>query len=628
MNTAETFAYFPVSALVRSPHNMRQPPLTKKAKAQRKRDIESLAASIMAQGVLQTLVVHPMMGDETKWGVAAGDTRRESVELLIKRKKWPAERPLYCKVVSEVEAVNASLSENIQRTPTHPADEYDAFAKLRAANHSVEQIAAQYGISTQLVERRLALADVSPRFMQMYRKEEIELDVMMAFTLTTDHLWQEEIWNKLPKHYRHASAIRAALTKEELPATHKIAKFITIRAYEDAGGVVRRDLFAEDESGHFLADRALVFQLAQAKLDAAAEEVRAEGFAWVIAVPELQHSQRNEYETVPMMKRKPTKKEQKQINSLNAEITKLDKQLQAIEEAEDFDDEKFDTVNEQRDTLDQQLDALNETLEEPNPAFASVLGAVLHVNHRGELEVERSLVKKSDRAKLAKIKAENPADAEASEGATDLDKVPGFSERLNRTLSGHVNAALQVSLLQQPRLALATLAYSMAGDVLYRSHVTPVAHVTTRTQRLTDFIPEDAAALKEYNVQVEQLRTQLPEVLTLDWLCGQSESLLLSIITASVAASVYVVTASTALNDNALTLAKHAQLDMRQWWVATPDTVFNHVPKTVLAQIVTELGRDEVADPILKSKKTDSVVIAQSACEAMGGWWPSVMKFE
>lgn len=632
MNTVadSTIIHLPISALIRSPHNMRQAPLAKDAKTQRKRDVEAMAASILSQGILQNLVVHPVADDDSLKAVSAGWTRCEAVQLLVKKKKWPEERLLPCKLIGEADAINASLSENIQRSPAHPADEFEAFSKLRAGGLTVEQIALQYGTSAQLVMRRLALADVSPRFMTMFRKGEIKLEEMMAFTLTTDHLWQEKVWDSLPKHYRNAYQIRAELTKEELPASHKLVRFVTVETYEKAGGVIRRDLFANDDGECFLADRALLLGLANQKLEAAAEEVRAEGFAWVIAQPELSHSDRGEYETVPMLSREPTKKEQKQLDSLTNKIQKIDAKLAEFADSdEDDSDNGFRNLETERDGFEDQLARLYESLEEPNPAFASVLGAIVHVSHSGEIAVERSLVKKSDRLKLAKINAENSTALETLDGEP-VETTPntGFSERLNRTLTAHVNAALQVSLLQQPHLAFAALAYSMVKDVFGRFDISSVAHIHTTTNKLTDFIPEQTPALVSYSDHIQQLSAQLPEEVTLDWLCNQSTDFLLAIITAGIAGSVYVVRGSNALDDEARTLARHAQLDMRKWWQANPDSVFNHVPKQTLANIATRLGHPGAATAILKAKKTEAVALTQAKCDTKDGWLPDVMMFE
>lgn len=68
---------FTLADLALSPLNARK---TRTAEA-----VETMAASIKAQGVLQPLVVHPIDGN--KMGVAIGGTRLAALQLLLKRKE-------------------------------------------------------------------------------------------------------------------------------------------------------------------------------------------------------------------------------------------------------------------------------------------------------------------------------------------------------------------------------------------------------------------------------------------------------------------------------------------------------------------------------------------------------------
>jgi len=64
-----------------------------------------------------------------------------------------------------------------------------------------------------------------------------------------------------------------------------IVQFVGLDVYENTGGGIRRDLFADDDTGVYLADAALLESLAQDKLDGIAETVRAEGWSWVDVPP-------------------------------------------------------------------------------------------------------------------------------------------------------------------------------------------------------------------------------------------------------------------------------------------------------------------------------------------------------
>ena len=61
-----------------------------------------------------------------------------------------------------------------------------------------------------------------------------------------------------------------------------------------AGGAVRRDLF-DQEGGGYLLDEALLDRLVIAKLEAAAESVRSEGWRWVEILPEIDYSATSQF---------------------------------------------------------------------------------------------------------------------------------------------------------------------------------------------------------------------------------------------------------------------------------------------------------------------------------------------
>ncbi|TDY15787.1 ParB-like nuclease family protein [Paraburkholderia sp. BL6665CI2N2] len=147
--------YVPYGLLCRSPSNVRRKAPT---------GIEELAITIEAKGLMQNLVVHAIKGSRAKkpkLGVCAGQRRLAALDLLFAQGKIASDHPVPVKVVSEAEAVAASLLEN-QHETMHPADQCEAFRMLAEEGRSVEYIAALFRISHLMVRRRLKLANVSP----------------------------------------------------------------------------------------------------------------------------------------------------------------------------------------------------------------------------------------------------------------------------------------------------------------------------------------------------------------------------------------------------------------------------------------------------------------------------------
>src|SRR5271156_3974039 len=221
--SAMTIQDIPLNQLEHSPLNAR--------KARNKDRVEQFAASIEAHGILENLTVHP--SDKGKFGVVIGGTRLDALNLLLKRKKITTDYPVPCQVrpADDPALREISLAENIVRESMHPADEFDAFKKLADDGQGPETIAARFGTSPTMVRQRLKLDVVSPRLIAAFRKGEMTLDQLMAFTLTDEHRKQEKIWKELPewnKRRGEAEPIRAALTEEHVTANSRVAKFVGI----------------------------------------------------------------------------------------------------------------------------------------------------------------------------------------------------------------------------------------------------------------------------------------------------------------------------------------------------------------------------------------------------------------
>ena len=132
----------------------------------------------------------------------------------------------------------------------HPADQFEAFAALVAEGRSIEDIAADFSVTPLVVQRRLKLANVSPRLLADYRAEAVSLDQLMALAITDDHAAQESAFYDAPTWQRSPHNLRDRLTEREIDAyRHPLVRFVGLDTYEREGGGIRRDLFAEGDKG-------------------------------------------------------------------------------------------------------------------------------------------------------------------------------------------------------------------------------------------------------------------------------------------------------------------------------------------------------------------------------------------
>jgi ParB family transcriptional regulator, chromosome partitioning protein len=253
--------------------------------------IEELAEDITRRSLLQSLSVRPVLdGDGQETGmfeVPAGGRQFRALELLVKQKRMNKTQPVPCVVRTNGLAEEDSLAENVQRVALHPLDQFRAFQTLREKGLSEEEIAARFFVSPAAVKQRLKLAAVSETLLDVYAEDDMTLEQLMAFTVTNDHVRQEQVWKQLARsHIREPYYIRRQLTEGAVRAADKRAQFVGVANYEAAGGAVMRDLFDHDDGG-WLQDPALLDRLVIDKLQAKAEALRVEGWKWIAVAPDF-----------------------------------------------------------------------------------------------------------------------------------------------------------------------------------------------------------------------------------------------------------------------------------------------------------------------------------------------------
>ena len=207
----------------------------------RKADIDTLAASISAHGLLQNLTVSPTETD--KFEVVAGGRRHAALKSLAKSGAIARDFAVPCQIIESGGASEVSLAENVQRVAMDAMDEVDAFSALADAGQSVDDIVRRFGINARHVEQRLALAALSPKIKAAYRRGDVTLDAARAFCLVDDHSKQEAVFKSLSKPVTHSGSVRSQLMQGRMRHTDRLARFVGLEAYEAAGGTLKRASF-------------------------------------------------------------------------------------------------------------------------------------------------------------------------------------------------------------------------------------------------------------------------------------------------------------------------------------------------------------------------------------------------
>lgn len=599
--------------------------------------IPELAASIRRVGLLQNLIVIAS-ADGEHYEVVAGGRRLAALKLLAKKHRIAKDWDVPCLQVADGTARTASLTENIQRVSMHPADQFEAFAALVAEGRPIEDIAADFSVTPLVVQRRLKLANVSPRLMEDYRADAVTLDQLMALAITDDHAAQEAAFYDAPQWQRNPHNLRERLTEREIDAyRHPLVRFVGLDTYEAAGGGVRRDLFAEGDAGVYLNDAALLERLAQDKLSGIASDVKAEGWAWVDAAPAATYADLQAFQRAPKERRTPNKREAQRIERLQEKMQAIGAAVDAAMDADDED--KAEALQVEGEQLGEQLQALEDGLQDYSPTARAAAGAIVTIDRNGEAVIHRGLLREAEAKALRTLErlrqglgGEDAEDDDEGDAA-DETQAPVMSDRLAQRLSAHRTAALQIEVARHPQVALAALVHGTVQTVLQGSHYghdLPLGvslKVQDRLEGMAPDIPDSptTVALRELQqVAGEALPEDSAELFAA--LLAKSQDELVRLLAVCVASTVDVVTHRATPHQPGEELAQAVGLDMGAWWQPTAEGYFRHVPKATVLQAVGEYAPEHVTR-LAKLKKADIASEAERLASGTG-WMPAIFKAE
>lgn len=593
--------------------------------------IPELASSIARVGLLQNLTV-TTSSDGEHYEVVAGKRRLAALKLLAKRHKIDKAHDVPCLLVPDASARTVSLTENVQREAMHPGEQFEAFAALVAEGRPIEDIAADFGVTPLVVQRRLKLANVSPRLLADYRADTVTLDQLMALAITDDHSAQEAAFYDAPAWQRNPQALRERLTEREIDATRDaLVRFVGIEAYEAAGGGVRRDLFSDDSRGVFLTDAALLESLARDKLAATTETARLEGWAWVETVPRITSAELHGFQRARRDRRTPDKTEAKRIAKLQARQQAIDDKLNA-DEAEEMSEEETSALYEENDQIDAEIEAIEQTLLVFALETLAMAGVIVTVDHVGEIAIHRGLLRETDAKALRtqEVKEKQNGVGGGAEGEAQPPTLPRISEKLARRLSAHRTAALQAEVARHPQVALVVVVHRLALRVVVNGYGSgdSVINISASPQDGLDAYAPDVAqspaavCMREARQAWAERLPEDPSALFAAML-GLPQEELLSLLAVCVAATVGAVTP----RDDALPAAALAQavgLDMHAWWTPTAEGYFAHVSKAKTIEAV-QMFAPEQAARLLKLKKNE--LASEAGRLAAGtGWLPVMLR--
>lgn len=606
--------YIPLNQLIASPRNVRR--------KDRKADIDALAASIAAQGLLQNLCV--VAADDGKYEVDAGGRRLSALKQLAKAGLIPRNHPVRCQVIAMEQGREASLTENIHRVAMDAMDEVDAYALLVSGGLTADAVAQRFGVTRRHVDQRLALAGLSPRIKSAWKKGDVSLEAARAFCLVPDHAQQDAVFKSLGKPVTHAGSVRARMTDGRIRASDPTALFVGLDAYQAAGGRVLQDLFDEDMI--FLEDPALLTQLADTRLQQAYAPWLALGWSWVDHHIGSTHADGLSHIRLYAGWRNPTAEEQAELDRLAAEIAALDAQL---EDSSTDDDERWS----RKDDLEAAYETIRQAARCWSPDAMQVSGVLLTLDHRGQLRATEGVVRSSDQKLAAaflkgvqtRTQDSGPATSDAY-GQSSRERLP---KSLAKELSTLRTRIIRRGVSENADVALAVCVASLARRSLLGAEMPGVgisAHLWNEG---------DEPSLQASR---EALAQSLPRDVhgALTWALDQSRERLMEVLGILVASTITLSHENVSSADGerqavADLLAQHLDIDMAKHW--TPDLAFwLQLSKAQLLKVLEDTidpdtppaKRDAVLKTAAKDRK-DVLAAKVAALHTSSGYLPEIL---
>lgn len=549
--------------------------------------LDELAASIAAHGLMNPLTVR--MAVKGRFEVVAGQRRLLALRKLAKAGAWPKNTPVPCTVIeAEQDAGELSLAENVVRVAMHPADQFEAWRGLIERGATPAEVGDRFGVTEATVRKRMALGRVSPRLLSLYRDGALTLEALQAFTVSDDHGRQDAVWDGLNGWQKtDPRSIRDALTASEIPTRDKRVRFVGLDAYEAAGGIVRRDLFAEDGGGT-CQDEALIERLVREKLDDIAAEVKAEGWAWTEALPSFGWQE-----------------------------------LQAFGQAEPDHDEESD---------DEPEGDGGEAVPVWPDAAKAMAGAVIYLGYDGTAQIERGLIRSDDLPDEADGGESGDEDAlpDGDAGEADEPKASALPVSLVEELTAQRTAALRAELAQSPATALALVVFTLAAPLFCRGHG-GVLDLRMASRRLPLAGQGEVRAVADLDTAREGMADRLPgdEAALWDWCLTASQSDLLDVLAVVAAHGLDAVVTKVNANPRGVkqgeALGKALTLDMAQWYRPTASGYFGRVTKAVILSDLEEARQAPCAPAWAKLPKADLAALAEREVAATG-WLPGPVR--
>lgn len=170
-----------------------------------KDELQELAQSIRHHGILQPITVRPLhdpifneeTGDvvdiaEGKYEIVCGERRYRASKIAMLQVM-----PAIVRELSDDQAMDIMITENLQRKDVDPFEEAEAFQYLSQRGATFQELAERFGKSQSYIFNRLKLDNLIPELRKLYQDKKINVTHCIRLSKVSREM-QEELYNQ---HY-------------------------------------------------------------------------------------------------------------------------------------------------------------------------------------------------------------------------------------------------------------------------------------------------------------------------------------------------------------------------------------------------------------------------------------------
>ncbi len=252
-------------------------------------------------------------------------------------------------------------------------------------------------------------------------------------------------------------------------------------------------------------------------------------------------------------------------------------------------------------------------------ADRSRAGYFVYCDQSGHQQIDGPYMPKKE----AKAQERAKGGAVASEGVAAEARVP---ESLMQSLTAHKSAALQVALLQAPRVALALLAANVLSDYFNRTHLrvrceSQGSHIESMARGFEKTKPAQvlAAADAAWESRVPEGTDAFP------WFLEQPQAVSIDAIVWSATRSFTIINGRKGTPEGAAEIQRALGFNLADHFKPTVETYLGLVPKAKILSDVAEALGAQAAAPMAGMKKGELAAAAEAKLAEVA-WVPEAVR--